>query len=220
MGRRTIKEALSLAQPGDQVLILPGKYQEHVDIKKSVELIGYGRREDIVLEAAGGALFRGGIIVSTGQHAKVTNLTVRQQKFVGPGAISIEAGELEVSQCDLTTSNGAGVVCKKASVILRGTRIHDCPMQGLVVEGASATALVEESTISACCRTSGAAIYLKAGGKITMRRTRITDNFRFAIQIEAGGGGTFEDNDLRGNQKGVWETDPSGFEVVQARNLE
>jgi parallel beta-helix repeat protein len=41
-------------------------------------------------------------------------------------------------------------------------------------------------------------------GQATVRRNRITGNGRAAIWILEDSGGTFENNDLRGNHLGAW----------------
>src|SRR5438067_7385473 len=41
-------------------------------------------------------------------------------------------------------------------------------------------------------------------GDPTLRRNRIRENGYQAIWVHEEGGGTFEDNDLRGNERGAW----------------
>lgn len=49
----TITEALEAVKPGTRILVRPGLYQEGIVVDKPVELIGDGKRDDIVIEASG-----------------------------------------------------------------------------------------------------------------------------------------------------------------------
>ena len=55
----------------------------------------------------------------------------------------------------------------------------------------------------------------------TLRRNRINNNGHVAVSTSMGGGGTIEDNDLRGNANGAWnisaDSEPN---LRRARNKE
>src|SRR5262249_28793990 len=48
---RTLQEAVRRAQPGARILVRPGRYEEGVILDKSLEILGEGRREEIIVES-------------------------------------------------------------------------------------------------------------------------------------------------------------------------
>ncbi len=50
-----------------------------------------------------------------------------------------------------------------------------------------------------------AGVEIIEGSSLTLRRNPISQNAYEAIRVHNGGGGIFEDNDLRGNTKGAWK---------------
>jgi hypothetical protein len=64
-------------------------------------------------------------------------------------------------------------------------------------------------------------VTITTGSNPTLRRNRINKNGYVAVQAYNGGGGTIEDNDLRGNAEGVWDISAdSEPNLKRARNLE
>jgi hypothetical protein len=111
----TIQAALDAAQPGDTVLVAPGTYHEHLQLKEDVTLSGTGWRKTII---DGGGI--GDVLTADGIHNFVVeNLTVRGSKAIGgnPGAgIRIKGSSTttfgvtaRVERCRIL-DNGDGVV--------------------------------------------------------------------------------------------------------------
>jgi F-box protein 11 len=73
---RTVGEAIAAAQPGDRILIRPGVYHEAVRIAKPVELVGDGKREDVVLDWDGPEPWS---LQLDAQFARLERLTVRRR---------------------------------------------------------------------------------------------------------------------------------------------
>ncbi|MBI4277426.1 MAG: right-handed parallel beta-helix repeat-containing protein, partial [Armatimonadetes bacterium] len=66
-----------------------------------------------------------------------------------------------------------------------------------------------------------AGVSITTGGNLTLRRNRINRNGYNAVWVYGGGGGTIEDNDLRGNRRGAWDVSTdSASSVRRARNQE
>ena len=64
-------------------------------------------------------------------------------------------------------------------------------------------------------------VWIKTGGNPTLRCNRIDNSGYVAVFVSNGGGGTIEDNDLRGNAKGAWDISAdSEPNIRRARNKE
>jgi hypothetical protein len=70
---RTLAEAVTTANAGDRILLRPGVYEEGLVLDKPLEVIGQGRPEEILIQAAGtnALAFRTTL-------GRVTNVTLRQ----------------------------------------------------------------------------------------------------------------------------------------------
>jgi parallel beta-helix repeat protein len=64
-----------------------------------------------------------------------------------------------------------------------------------------------------------AGVTVREGAEPVVRRNRIHDGKSVGIHVHDNGRGTFEDNDLRGNQGGSWNI-ADGCTVRRARNQE
>ncbi len=69
----TITAAIEAAQPGDRILVRPGLYREGLVIDKTLEIIGDGKRDDVVIETKG----KNALMFQT-TMGRVANLTIRQ----------------------------------------------------------------------------------------------------------------------------------------------
>jgi nitrous oxidase accessory protein NosD len=69
-----VSEKINLAKPGDRILLPKGFYDEALIINQPVELVGEGKRSDVVIQSANSS-----VVTVTGAGARLTNLTIRQQ---------------------------------------------------------------------------------------------------------------------------------------------
>ena len=65
---------------------------------------------------------------------------------------------------------------------------------------------------------AGQGVQIRTGGDPVLRHNRINQNRYHAIGVYEGGGGTFEDNDLRNNERGAWEIDQDCESKITRRN--
>jgi len=187
----TLTEALSVAKPGDRILVRPGLYKEGVVIDKPVEIVGDGELGEVVIEASGKD-----VVLFKANMGRITNLTLRQ---VGGGkwfGVDIAQGRLELEGCYITSQSLACVAIHGgADPRLRRNRIHDGKQGGVVVyENGEGT--LEDNDIFA---NTHAGVSIAIGGNPTLRRNRIHDGKAGGVFVYENGRGTLEDNDIFAN---------------------
>ena len=193
----TITDAINAANPGDRVVVLPGTYEESIVIDKPLEIIGMGRREEIVVQASN-------------QHTvsfkttlgRVVNLTLRQ---IGGSsdwfAVHIAQGRLELKECDISSESSSCVAIQGgADPRVVNNRIHDGRASGVYVF-ADGRGTLEENEIFG---NSLAGVSIRNGADPTVRKNSIHDCGREGIILQENAAGTIEDNRIyRNNFSGV-----------------
>lgn len=141
-----------------------------------------------------------GVAIRTGADPALRRCVMRGNKKVG--LYVHENGRGSVDECEMTGNGLDGVAIRTgADPILRHCVMRENKQLGLyVLKGARGTA--EDCVL----RENGdMGIGIGKGGAPVVRRCMITENEKEGICIEdADSGGTFEDNDLRGNNRGAW----------------
>lgn len=203
---RTINEALTVASPGQRILVYPGHYRESLLLDKPVELIGTGPRAQIIVEGIYGSSVR----MRTTQ-ATVRGLTLRHKSTSKPAhVVDIRAGQLLLEDCDIRSGSpaSAGIFVQNAAAnpIVRHCRIHDSTAEGIVFDqeakgtvedceifGNQASGLVIKNNADPLVRRchlyngAGNGIYIYANGKGTFEDCTVTRNLWAAVAIENGG---------------------------------
>ena len=103
-----IGAAIRKEKAGTRILVRPGHYRESLVIKKPLEIVGEGNRDNIIVEANGDS-----VVVFRASMGRVANLTLRN---VGPGdrdAVDIAQGRLDLEDESkqsgvFVNDNGAG----------------------------------------------------------------------------------------------------------------
>ncbi len=209
----TITEALKAAKPGTRILVQPGLSREGIVIDKTVEIIGDGKRSEIVIQADGKHT-----VLFKADSGRIANLTLRQTGGGDWYGVNIAQGRLELDNCDISSQDWPCVAIHgSADPILRRNSIHDGKSAGVLVhENGKGT--LEDNEIFA---NASAGVVISEGGNPTLRRNRISKNGDWGIWVWDKGGGTFEDNDLRGNTKRAWLIAPGCEARVQRKgNIE
>lgn len=192
---RTIADAIRQSPEGTVIRVRPGLYRENLVFSKAVELVGEGRREDIILESTTGNCIR----MDT-DYAVVSGMTIRLR--VGDSGaqyfcVDVPTGRLVLDDCIITSDSLACVAAHGAGAdpIIRGCRIHDGKAGGVFIydDGAG---LVENCDIF---NNALAGIESRSGGNVTIRQSRIYDGKQGGIFISENGDGTIEDSDVFGN---------------------
>ena len=210
-GFTSIAAALQDAPLGARILVRPGHYNESLTIDRSIELVGDGAREDIVIEGTSAAA-----LTFDTRIGIVRNITFRQ-RGENNFCVWVQQGRLTLEDCDLSSESLASLaVGNAADPRVRRNRIHDGSTSGITVYG-QARGTYEDNEIS---DNDYAGIEVSDRAMPTFRRNRINGNGHAAIWVADEGGGVFEDNDLRGNALGAWLIATVEDQVKRARNTE
>jgi F-box protein 11 len=189
---RTITDAINAANPGDRVFVLPGAYEEAIVIDKPLEIIGMGRREEIIVQVSG----QNTLSFKT-TLGRVVNLTLKQ---TGGGsdwfAVHIAQGRLELKECDISSESSSCVAIQGgADPRVVSNRIHDGRASGVYVF-ADGRGTLEGNEIY---RNSLAGVSIRSGADSIVRDNRIHDCSGEGIILQENASGTIEDNRIFGN---------------------
>ena len=135
-------EKISQAKPGDRILLPRGFYDETLIIDQPVELVGEGKRSDVVIQCANSS-----VVTVTGAGARLTNLTIRQQGGQGWHAVDVEGGEVIIDNCEISSESSDCVLIRRDSgVEIRGSIIDRSPGCGVTLLS-GARAVVQSSVV-------------------------------------------------------------------------
>ncbi|XCN73842.1 MAG: right-handed parallel beta-helix repeat-containing protein [Candidatus Electrothrix aestuarii] len=206
---KTITRAIQHVNPGTRILVRSGLYRENIIIDKTVEIVGDGKRENIVIQSR-----NEDAILFKADKGKVTNLTLRPTGRGVFHGVNIIQGELQLEQCDIESKSLSCVAIQgSANPRLRRNRIHNGKQAGIFVYG-NGQGILEDNEIFA---NAHAGVEIVEGGNPILRRNRISKNGWAGVHIGDGGGGIIEDNDLWGNIKGAWCIEEGCAANVQRR---
>lgn len=185
-------------------------YKEGIIIDKPVEIIGDGKRDDIVIEAYGKET-----VVFQANNGRIANLTLRQAgggEWVG---VDITKGRLELEDCDISSQSGPCVTINgSADPTLHRNRIHDGKSAGVFVyENGQGT--LEDNDIFA---NANSGVAIMAGGNPTLCRNRIHDGKSSGVLVYENGQGTLEDNEIFANAKAGVVITTGGNPTMRRRN--
>jgi hypothetical protein len=200
-----IQAAIDAASPGDRIHVRPGEYDEHLLIEKPLEIVGDGPCADIVVHNGSTD-----VVLFDADTGRIANLTLRETG--GPGsALLVVSGRLELDGCDIAASAAA------VSVIGGDPRVRRNRIQagfyGVHVSRARGT--YEDNDIGG---GGVGGVLVGSDGRPVLRNNRIQST-DVAIEVEAGAGGVFEDNDLTGNGRARRISERAG-PMIRARNKE
>ena len=208
----TLASAISAANAGDRVLVRPGTYEEGLVMDKPLEIIGQGKREEILIEAAGtnALAFRTSL-------GRVTNLTLRQFGGGDFFAVDIGQGRLTLENCRIESDSLAGIAIHGdgADPIIRNNLIHRCRQSGVVVFD-NGRGTLEENDIAdnAVC-----GVVIRAGGNPVVRGNQIHDNRQGGVEAERGALGRIEENHIFKNQREGVVIKDQGNPVVRLNTI-
>lgn len=184
----TIRAAIREAQPGTRIEVQPGRYVGGLVIDKRLEIVGNGRREDVVIEGvdepgivvrAEGVKLRSvsprfRLSAESTKLVEANQLTdaesLRHDRLMETPTIHVKQGDLLLDDCDITTFVDCILVGDRttsADIVLRGCTIHDVATAIIQWHNSSSIAL-EDCTISRI-----GVFILSTSGPLTMRRCHI-----------------------------------------------
>ena len=135
----SLNEALRNAAPGVRLLVRPGLYTEGLVINKAIEIIGDGKRSEIILASESSSC----ILMDT-DEATVRGLTLRQEAGAADDsesffAVDIGQGRLILEDCDITSDSLSciGIHNELTEPVIRRCRIHSGADSGIYIFNAA-----------------------------------------------------------------------------------
>jgi nitrous oxidase accessory protein NosD len=208
---RTIREAIRNAKEGDRIFIRPGLYQESLMIDKTLEIIGDGELEEIIIESEDSNCLR----MQT-ESALVRGLTLSE--LGRHYTVDISQGQLILEDCNITANSNYSVVAiggPTANPVIRRCHIYQGKWNGIWVSN-NARGTVEDCDIF---ENGSSGVGIGQGAKLIIRRCQINQNGGKAIAVYNKGEATVEDCNLTGNAGGAWEIAQGGY-VRSTRNVD
>jgi serine/threonine protein kinase len=207
---RTIGAALEAASPGDRILIRPGLYSESLLLEKSVQLLGRGKPEEVIVQSDDG-----NCLLIRADAAVVRGLTLRGRTGSKTAcvAVDIAGGRPVLEDCDISSDSLSCVAIRGETTapILRRCTIHDGADSGLFfLDGARG--LVEGCTITG---HAGAAVAIKDGANPVFRDCTIGGSRGSAVLVYREGAGLLERCTVQDNQLAGLEVRSGGEPVVR-----
>jgi hypothetical protein len=194
---QNIQEAVEQAPSGSRILVHPGKYRETVRIDKSLEIVGEGPPDEIIITTRDIHCLE----IATSKTVLVRGITMR----VRPGtqgvdcyAVDIGQGKPVLKDCQIHSQTLACVaVYDGAEPTLRRCSMFGSRDAGVFVYDGG------RGTFEACdiFSNSGTGVSVSDGGNAIFKRCRIYDNQAGGAAVFAGGEASFEECRLITNGK-------------------
>jgi serine/threonine protein kinase/nitrous oxidase accessory protein NosD len=171
-GPKTIRDALSKAAAGTRIRIKPGTYREALVLHTSVELVGDGPVEQVILESE-----RADPLVVTADKVVVRGLTIRCKTGENKNhhAVDCPQGYILLRDC-VIESDSLACVCVRGEAGLRATLRH-CTIVSqntggvLIIE--KAEGLLEDCDIQGKTKSG---LEAQHSARVTARRCKIHDS--------------------------------------------
>lgn len=229
---KTINEAVSAAKDGATIKILPGTYNEAIEINKSITLKGEAAGKCMVSAANGPTFTLSGM-------AKISGLTIANSSSKTSPSVLISNGNIEVSNCivsnatpaiapdyvaaisiiggrakvnnnQITGSKGMGIKVLGGSPEISGNSISGCEIYGIWFNGPS-KAIVSGNTIR---KNGKSGVGIKAGASPDFTGNTLIENGQNGMLIYADGAGKIENNRISDNKLAgieVWDAQPQSI---------
>ncbi|WP_136441538.1 right-handed parallel beta-helix repeat-containing protein [Pacificoceanicola onchidii] len=188
---RTLARAISAAKDGATIEIMPGRYNEGLDITRPVELVGVGNRADIILEVEGD-----NVIAWEADKGVIRNLTIRQLggKYFG---VDIKAGSATIEGNDISSKGLSAVVLRtNVDAMVRGNEIHDSAEGGVFIFD-DGKGTVRDNVFYG---NTFAGLELRDRGEALVTGNTFRDGAGQGLYVNEGGRGTISDNIIYGNR--------------------
>jgi parallel beta-helix repeat protein len=239
----TIQEAVHQVQPGGTVLIQAGRYQELVQIYKSVKIVGAGK-DQVTLQAKGpdwlvmnvasrglqveleGVTIQGGMVgiqVQTGLDSQLIlrHVSITDQKGDALEVSGVASAEVSDSTISDNGSSGVAVWDRGRTNISRST-LTDNGDESVYIVG-WATAEITNAQITNTRRgyydDYGFGILVSGHGKLALNKSTISNNASVGVLVIRNTQAIITQNTITNNTYGIQigeGGDPEDKETVQA----
>jgi len=132
----TIQEAIDAASEGDTIFVKRGTYHEHLQVDKSLSLVGEDRETTIIDGDNVGQV----VNITACDHVNMTGFTIRNSGPLGEGYSSAGIGLWGVNYCNISvnkvTTNAFGIVAIASyNNIVFGNIIEENSGSGVAIDG-------------------------------------------------------------------------------------
>jgi F-box protein 11 len=198
---KTLGEAVAAAADGDVITVTPGIYDESIEVRKAIEIVGDGPIEQIILRSQNRPT------ITINGNVRLTNLTI-QEAAAGTSTVVIASGSPEIEDCDISGKAAVCVVVQAGAVpVLRFNRIHDGKIG--VTFAANSRGTIESNDIYA---QSEAGVVIADAAEPLLQRNSIHDMEGRGVKVLQGGRGRMRFNE-------IFKTRRPGVEISSASPL-
>lgn len=196
----TLTDAIRRAQAGSRLLVRPGIYNENLVLDKSLEIVGDGALEEIIVRATTSSC-----LVMKTDAATIRNLTLRGQARAGGAnddgffAVDISHGSPLLDGCDISSDSLACVAIHNptAAPVIRRCRIHHGVDSGVFAFD-GARGIIEACDIS---ENSNIGVAITGGAKTNVTDCHIHHGADAGIVVWNRATSTIEGCDIYANRR-------------------
>lgn len=214
----SLRVALRQAEPGVQILVLPGHYRENVVVDKDVTIQGEGDPSQVILESPKGAC----MTLQSGRVA-IQGLTFRKSWAPGKDpdpapAVLLLSGQAELGNCEILSD------CEPA-VVLQGPG-NAMTLRNCTLGGEGTVGLLAKSgamaTMEGCVLKGHREAEVRAleGSHLALNRCALRQSEGVGIQMNDGSQATLEDCELENLAGGGIEADRGSRVVLRRCHLQ
>lgn len=184
----SLAEAVAQAPAGARIVVHPGKYREPLRVERTLEIIGDGRPEDIIISVRDDHAVQ----IATGKPLLLRGLTIRARRgsqSIDCYAVDVAEGRPTIKDCIIQSEALAAVaVHDGADPTFKRCQILGSPDTGVFVYDRG------RGTFEACDIFShqGAGVTVSEGGETLLKRCKIYDNAGHGVAVFRGGSATLE----------------------------
>jgi serine/threonine-protein kinase len=196
----SLRVALRQAEPGANILVMPGTYRESLVVDKPVNLLGQGASAEVIIDSPKGPCLE---ILAAG--VSVANLSLAGSAEDPAPRLRVAGADARVEDCDCAGRMGPGAVVAGAGVM---PLLRNCTLRG-----AGAAALVVEQHGEARlegCLVEGsgrAGLLVDGGSRAVLADSRIEHGKGLGLVLAPGAGATLEDCRIQGQEGGGVEVE-------------
>lgn len=211
---KEISEAVAKAVEGTRIVVKPGTYTAGFTLDKSIEIIGQGSPESIVLETR-----KGPCILNKSGKSLVRGLTLSGKGAATGGsffAVSVEGGSLMLENCTVQSDSMASIAVAggETSLFARDCVIRDGKASGIGAWGGARV----EATGCKIVNNRSAGVVVNNNAVVVLTKCTVSDNGLWGIRAYEGGRAKVTETTFRNNAKGAYANDPSGT-IERANNI-
>lgn len=212
----SIRAAIAEAQPGSEIMVRPGVYQENLIIDKRLKLLGDGPRDEIIIESS-----ERFVLMFRTDFAIVRGISLRSQPpeeeyDIPQMTVHVAEGQPALEDCEIVSSGRLGVLVQgeTANPMFWRCVIQGSQGVGMLIQGSRG--MIEE------CEITGhgqAGIAIRNGGDPIIRRSKITHNEQDGIYIDRQGMGSIEECEIAHNLRAGIEVKGESSPFIRRCNI-